>query len=418
MNSTTRTLVHAGIALALAALAFLSSPALPKSAVFEDQNQPFYPSFTDPLAAASLEVSDYDDAMTRVRRFKVILQDGKYVIPSKWNHPADAKERLAKTAASMIGLRKDDVRSDQPKDHELYGVVDPTDAAEGTAGRGARVTLRDAAGRVLSDLIFGKAVREKEGTRYVRLPGHKRVYESRVPYEVSAKFSDWVETDLLQVSASQIRKLETNSYTVDEEAQLVKDLDIHILSKDAQGAWNLEALGKGEELRKETVDEMVGALDELRIVDVRRKPEALAKAFRSEQTKLTSRELGDLRDRGRAPGAHRRRGEMPVVVRRDRVGRGRGEGGGQGEPVPPDPDELQRGRVPRRARAEGDESGRHAEVGGGKGEGPAGVRREETGARLEGRGGEEAGAVARAPFRGLVLRHLGRQFQEAAQDES
>lgn len=298
MNSVARTLVHAGIALALAALAVLSSPALPKSAVFEDQAQPFYTGFTDPLLAASLEVSDYDDAMTRVRRFKVILQDGKYVIPSKMNHPADAKERLAKTAAAMIGLRKDDVRSDQQKDHELYGVVDPTDAAEGAAGRGVRVTLRDAAGRALSDLIFGKSVKEKEGTRYVRMPGHKRVYETRVPYEISAKFSDWVETDLLQISAGQLKRLELNSYMVDEEANIVKDLDIHILSKDAQGAWILEALGRGEELKKETVDEMVGALDELKIVDVRRKPEALAKAFRNEQSRLSSRDLGDLRNRG------------------------------------------------------------------------------------------------------------------------
>jgi len=294
MNDTPRTLAHAGIALALVALAVLSRPALPKSAVFEEQGKAFYPEFKDPTAATSLEVADYDDATARVRRFKVVLQDGKYVIPSKANHPADAKDRLAKTAAAMIGLRKDDVRSEQTKDHELYGVVDPTETSEGGAGRGARVTLRDASGKALSDLVFGKAVKEKAGFRYVRLPGQKRVYEAKVAYEISAKFSDWVETDLLQVSANQLKKLDLNSYTVDEEARTVKDMDEQALMKDAQGAWKLETLAAGEEMKKEAVDEITGALDDLKIVDVRRKPDQLAKFFKGDAKTVGQSDLGSL----------------------------------------------------------------------------------------------------------------------------
>lgn len=294
MNDNPRTLAHVGIALSLVAIAILSRPALPKAAVFEEQGKPFYPEFADPTAAASLEVADYDDATARVRRFKVLLQDGKYVIPSKANHPADAKDRLAKTAAAMIGLRKDDVRSEQTKDHELYGVIDPTDTLEGGAGRGARVTLRDASGKVLSDLVFGKAVKEKAGFRYVRLPGQKRVYEAKVAYEISAKFSDWVETDLLQVSANQLKKLELNTYTVDEEARTVKDMDEQTLTKDAQGAWRLETLATGEEMKKEAVDEITGALDDLKIVDVRRKPEQLAKFFKGDAKTVGQADLGSL----------------------------------------------------------------------------------------------------------------------------
>ena len=298
MNDLARTLVHAGIAAALVAAAILSRPSLPKSAVYEDQGKPFYPEFSDPLAATSLEITDYDEAMARVRRFKVVLENGVYVIPSKWNHPADAKDRLAKTAAAMIGLRKESVGSDQAKDHEMYGVVDPTESSEGTAGRGTRVVLRNAAGAVLSDLVFGKSVKEKAGSRYVRMPGLKRVYEAKVPYEVSAKFSDWVETDLLQISASQLKKMEMNSYSVDEEAERIKDQDAQTLWKDATGTWKLELIAPTEELKKEVVDEMTGALDELKIVDVRRKPEELAKAFRSERAALKRSDLGDLKSRG------------------------------------------------------------------------------------------------------------------------
>lgn len=298
MSETARTMVYAGVALALGALAILTRPGLPKSVVFEDQGKAFHSEFTDPLAATSLEVTDWDEAAARARNFKVELKDGRYVIPSKWNHPADAKDRLAKTASAMIGLRKEDVRSDNPKHHELYGVLDPTEPGGGTAGKGARVTMRDASGKKLSDLIFGKAVKEKTGVRYVRMPDQKRVYESKVPYEISAKFSDWVETDLLQVGAAQIKKLELNTYTVDEEAGLIKDQDLQNLIKEAQGQWKLESLAPGEELKKDTVDEMTSALDELKIVDVRRKPETLAKFFRGDSQGVTRTDLGDLRERG------------------------------------------------------------------------------------------------------------------------
>jgi hypothetical protein len=294
VNETSRTLAYAGVALSLLALAILSRPAMPQAQVFGDQGRPFYPEFTDPTAAASLEVTDWDEAGARARNFKVELKDGRYVIPSKANHPADAKDRLAKTASAMIGLKKDDVRSDNPKDHELYGVSDP---AEAGPGKGARVTMRDAAGKVLSDLIFGRSVKDKTGLRYVRVPGQRRVYESKVSYEISAKFADWVETDLLQVSAGQLKKLELNAYTVDEEAGAVKDQDVQTLLKEA-GDWRLESLASGEELKKEAVEELTSALDELKIVDVRRKPDNLAKFFRHESERVTRGDLGDLQNRG------------------------------------------------------------------------------------------------------------------------
>jgi len=298
MTDSMRTLVHAAIALALACLVVVSRPSLPKATVFEEQGGAFYPGFTDPLAAAALDVTDYDDSTARTRQFKVVLKDGKWIIPSKWDHPADAKDRLAKTAAAMIDLRKDDVRSDEPKDHELYGVVDPTETGAAGTGRGARIALRDAQGKLLADFIFGKPVKGKEGYRYVRRPGQKRVYEVKVPYEVSAKFSDWVETDLLQVSPYQLKKLVLDSYTIDEAAERIRNQELNTLAKDDKGDWKLDTLAAGEELKKESVDDVVSALDELKIVDVRRKPEELSKHFRSEKAQLKRSDLRDLAERG------------------------------------------------------------------------------------------------------------------------
>ena len=136
---------------------------------------------------------------------------GKWVIPSHSNYPADAKERLAKTATSVIDLKKDQVASTTDKDHEALGVVDPLDTAvSGSKGRGRRVKFF-AGTTPAADFIFGKDA--GEGKKYVRMPGDKRTYVSKTPGEISAKFEDWVETDLLQASAPAIRRIAATTFS-------------------------------------------------------------------------------------------------------------------------------------------------------------------------------------------------------------
>ena len=128
-------------------------------AAFNDQGKPFFPDFKDPLACTDLEVVDYDPTTATRRRFKVKFKDGKWVIPSHYDYPADAKDRLAKTAAGVMDLTKDTIRSDRVEDQEELGVIDPLDTkATILKGRGKRVTLRDKSEKVLADFIIGKEV--------------------------------------------------------------------------------------------------------------------------------------------------------------------------------------------------------------------------------------------------------------------
>jgi hypothetical protein len=57
----------------------------------------------------------------------VTFENGRWTIPSHHGYPADGKDRLAKTAAGLIGLTKDDFRTDNVADHEACGVIDPLD---------------------------------------------------------------------------------------------------------------------------------------------------------------------------------------------------------------------------------------------------------------------------------------------------
>jgi hypothetical protein len=52
----------------------------------------------------------------------VQFQQGKWVIASHYNYRVDIGDRLAKTAAALMYLKKDMVRSDSTQDHAKYGV--------------------------------------------------------------------------------------------------------------------------------------------------------------------------------------------------------------------------------------------------------------------------------------------------------
>ena len=69
-------------------------------AEFNDQGQAFFPDFKDPLACTDLEVVDFEPSTATASRFRVMFKDKKWVIPSHYNYPADAKDRLSKTAAA------------------------------------------------------------------------------------------------------------------------------------------------------------------------------------------------------------------------------------------------------------------------------------------------------------------------------
>ena len=111
-----------------------------------------------------------------------------------------ARDRLAAAAADVISIVKDDFRSDNVADHEALGVIDPLDeTAASLQGRGTRVTFRGTNQEVLADLIVGNGPLDRPGFRFVRVPGQKRVYASRFEAEISTRFEDWIETNLLEV---------------------------------------------------------------------------------------------------------------------------------------------------------------------------------------------------------------------------
>ena len=208
MNELYKTLTFVAVALVLTGGAFVSTRDRTKTSDdFNDQGQPFFEEFKDPLACTDLEVVEFEPSTATATRFRVMFKDKKWVIPSHYNYPADAKDRLAKTSAALMDLWHQGhdpiwISSDA---QQSMGVVDPLDAKGSLEGRGKRITLRDASEKALADIVIGNDIKnaqpQKRGgaMRYVRLPGQKRTYGVNIKAEPSTRFADWIETNLLKV---------------------------------------------------------------------------------------------------------------------------------------------------------------------------------------------------------------------------
>jgi hypothetical protein len=296
MKEFAKTLGFCLAAALIAGAAVMIDPGERTPEALSDQGQPFYPQFTDPQGARVIEVIDYDEGTATARPLKVQFKENQWVIPSHHGYPADAEQRLAATAGALMELRKDIVVSDRLEDHATYGVVDPLDSsAASLTGRGKRVTLKAADDAVLAEFVVGKVVEGKAGYRYLRVPGQKRTYAVKTDADVSARFQDWIETDLLKLEVADIRRVSINSYSINEQFGILENVETTVLTRE-NDRWTAS---RGSVPSKEKMDRLLGALDNLRIVDVQPKPLGLSRDLKTpEGIRLSPESITSLRQKG------------------------------------------------------------------------------------------------------------------------
>jgi hypothetical protein len=221
-------------------------------------------------------VVEFDEETAAARPFKVTFDQGKWTIPSHHDYPADGKDRLAKTAAGVIAAKKDDFRSNNVADHEACGVIDPLDETVTTLkGRGKRVTIKDESDQVLADLVVGKEVEDRTGLRFVRVPGQKRVYVTGTEIDISTKFADWIEPDLLKLERDDIARVTLKDYSINERFRSVEQRDTLVLNKDGD-EWAANRMSSRQEVDSIKMSDLLKAIDDLSIVGVRPKPAGLS----------------------------------------------------------------------------------------------------------------------------------------------
>lgn len=306
MNENIKTLTFVVAAGAVALIAW-ASITTPRTAPDEDvRDKPLYQDFTNPQSVASLEVVKYDDKRGTIQRFQVaqVERKGKtrWSIPSHDDYPADAKEQVAAAATSLMGLKIINKVTNNAGEQQQYGVVEPDPKALklGASGVGDKVIMKDGGNKELLALVIGKEVPDRPGLRYVRKAGESAIYIVEVKTDkLSTKFEDWIEPDLLKLNIMDLKELLIHDYSIKltlDALALIQSDKIRIAYNDAGkpywkmlddqqfvgddkadvgGKWKSVEMKPDEELNVAKLDELKGALENLKIVDVSRKPAGL-----------------------------------------------------------------------------------------------------------------------------------------------
>ena len=302
MSQMTKTLVFVGIAVVVAGLAFQTRTRPVGVDPPKEIGKALFETFEDPLAAKTMKIVRFDEGLASSKEIEIKEADGIWTLPSHSGYPADAENKIRDAATPFVDMKVIGVVSDLEGDHVMYGVVapDPDKSDIGDQGVGTLVTIKDASGDTLVDLVIGKEY--QEGQYYVRPKNISRVYIVQIdPTTLPVEFDDWINKDLLNVSAFDIDGMTIKDYSFDVVQTLRRpitqfDQRFELQVSDENGTWVLDqmleadgdrlveaTLGEGEELNQERLNAMKDALDNLEIVDVERKPTGLREDLKADE---------------------------------------------------------------------------------------------------------------------------------------
>ncbi len=310
MSEDSKTLLFLAIAFVSTILAFAVSREAPEKKAVDEVGKPLV-AIENPLDVTRMKIIQFDSNEGRAKPFEVAKVEGRFSIPSHENYPADESDHLVRAVTGVNNKIILSSVTDQSGNHHDFGVLDPANdqLGKGAEGVGTRVTLSDGDGADLADFIIGKKIGAADGQYYVRQAGNDQVYTVNLtPEDLSTKFEDWIERDLLKLNPLDLETVSINDYSVVTQQQpvlgsdglqvvtIVQGVDMQSdikLQYDQENLdWKIKQLlafkdgtpeekklNEDEELNKQRLDEMKLALDDLKIVDVHRKPEGLGNSL-------------------------------------------------------------------------------------------------------------------------------------------
>lgn len=216
---------------------------------------PMFPGL-DVDAAALLSIETSSGSIEIVRN-----ADGEWVVPARDGYPA-RRGPLVQTIGGLQELELIEAKTANPDWHHYLGLVDP----EG-GGEGVKITLRDADGEVLADVIVGNQPEgnatepDGRGRIHVRRPGEDQTWLARGSLSLHSDIASWLATRLYDINADRIREAHVISAAGDN----------YTLSRAAPGDnFMLEELPVGREvLSPYLIEATATALTDMEIEDVR-----------------------------------------------------------------------------------------------------------------------------------------------------
>ncbi|QDT10071.1 DUF4340 domain-containing protein [Planctomycetes bacterium K23_9] len=318
--------VTAVMLLIATVIAWPTSDNADPNSLSELVGEPLIPKFKDPLTVASMKIVSFDEAEGTLSNFEVAkdTESGDWTIVSRKGYPADAVEQVTNAANSLISLKVLDVVPCTREDHDDLGVVEPKleELNVGDEGVGRLVTFRDTDKKVVASLIIGDSVKDAPEQINVRIPGQDPVYIVALDDKpLTTRFQDWIEEDLLKLSSIDVDAMQVKDYSASlgqgGQISLQRNYSAEFEKDGAQ--WTLAKLQEydpkrptappkdvevkaDQKLDTAKLNEIQNALDDLKIVNVLRKPDGMSANLRASEDFLSDQKaVASLAGRGFYP---------------------------------------------------------------------------------------------------------------------
>ena len=269
----------------------------------EKRGSAIFPDF-NPDSAASLKIAKFDEQLATLSRIE-LARDAKtqlWTLPSADGYPADSEKQVSEATAPLVELTVLSTVSTDRGDHALYGVVEPNEQelTASASGVGMLVQVGGPENQILASLIVGKPVTGTEDQYYVRVPAEDAVYVVQIKKDAfSTNFEKWIKGDILNVRSMAIENIGLRDYAIVRTERgfgLGRNFDADLLNKDSK--WSLQKFvdytiegnpetsqpPEGKTLQESALNDLRNSIQNLKIVNVRRKPLGLAADLKADKS--------------------------------------------------------------------------------------------------------------------------------------
>jgi len=254
-HSTGRTVVLAAITflfVILAAWVVVLDASKVRPAI---DPRPMYPDL-DIGAARSLTVQSSSGEI------EIVTDNGiDWAVPERDGYPA-RRTAAVQTVGGLADLELIEAKTARADWHHFLGLVDPSDG-----GQGIRITLRDAEGDVMADVIVGNqpegnaAEPDGRGRIHVRRASADQTWLARGSLSLHTDVTSWLATHLYDIDADRVREAHVTSAAGD---------DYTLTRTDPTQGFTLVELPVGRELLSPYLAEATAtALTDMEAEDVR-----------------------------------------------------------------------------------------------------------------------------------------------------
>ncbi|HAC90219.1 MAG TPA: hypothetical protein DCF63_06235 [Planctomycetaceae bacterium] len=269
----------------------------------EKRGSAIFPDF-NPDSAASLKIAKFDEQLATLSRIE-LARDAKtqlWTLPSADGYPADSEKQVSEATAPLVELTVLSTVSTDRGDHALYGVVEPNEQelTASASGVGMLVQVGGPDNQILASLIVGKPVTGTEDQHYVRVPAEDAVYVVQIKKDAfSTNFEKWIKGDILNMRSMDIENIGLRDYAIVRTERgfgLGRNFDADLLNKDSK--WSLQKFvdytvegnpetnqpPEGKSLQESALNDLRNSIQNLKIVNVRRKPLGLAADLKADKS--------------------------------------------------------------------------------------------------------------------------------------